>query len=334
MSRLRRVDKQSSIGGQDGTLQCVLRLCSEMLFSNFDPQHVMCNYYSLGFLDDNHLLVLPAPHQASGPCVLVYRLQPEPVAIVMAFGLPSFTAGHPMEDCTIKCAPYNSYTPPHLPRTGHFSADSDDQLLTIGFSEFNATPSFELIVHARAFLAYLPAVPKFHAPIFIPWADWGVARTHISLAIPPPRVGWRDFCIFGSRRIAIRPHRRSDSDVLVAVVFDYNSRRIARMRLLQEEMNANDRTWEVRDSDTVDSNNIWSEDGPLVTRLPHIRIEMPLPEELQDQKPEDITMFINNNGVIACTVSCSQFYLVSRPTDADSQDRVNRTPSVAHILVF
>ncbi|KZV65688.1 hypothetical protein PENSPDRAFT_689675 [Peniophora sp. CONT] len=277
--------------------------------------HVMCNYYSVGFLDDDHLLVLPPPEQESGPCMLVYRLQPEPVKVIMAFGLPSFTAGHSMQDCTIKCAPCGSYHLPHLPHADRFVADPIDQLLTVGISEHNTAASYELVVHARALLAYLPVVSVSQTPVFIPWDHWGVTRSHIYIAIPPPRVGWLSNCIFGSRRITIRPRRRAVDDLLVADVWDYNARRIGCTRLLQDTIDASSRPWAVHDSDTV--NNIWlTEGGPLVTRLPHIKVEMPLPEELQHRRPEEISLYINDNGVIACT------------------DRVDGTPSVAHVLVF
>ncbi|KZV65687.1 hypothetical protein PENSPDRAFT_737574 [Peniophora sp. CONT] len=276
--------------------------------------HVMCNYYSLGFLNDDHLLVLPPPQQEAGPCILVYRLRPGPVAVVLAFGLPSFTVGHSMEDCTVKCAPYRSYSLPQFPHADYVSNDPSDALITIGISEYNATPSFEVVLHARALLAYLPVVTISHAPVFIQWESWGVTRSHISLAIPPPRIGWRDNCIFGSRRIAIRPRRRPGDDVLVADVWDYNSRRIARARVLQKDVPASNRRWAVRSSDSV--NGIWSKDGPLVTRLPHIKTEMPLPEELQNRRPEDISLYMNDNCVIAYT------------------DQVDGAPSVAYTLVF
>ena len=61
-----------------------------------------------------------------------------------------------------------------------------------------------------------------------------------------------------------------------------------------------DGRWRILDGETVTGD--WDGMSELVTRLAHIETEVPLPEELQAHRGSMITLGINDDGIVACTV--------------------------------
>lgn len=209
------------------------------------------------------------------------------------FGLPTLRARADRHDPTL-CSLKRGFSLPPATPVGDFFTDPDDVLMAAEFAQLTPPKQYELFVPLRVIRNLLKSEPRTR---YTPWASWGPQCSHATPQFRyPPIVGWRSHSTFGMRRIGMYPTQRDD-DVLVAKLYDYSPRRVA---LARQEEPAEDGRWRVVDGETLDGD--WLGGDELRTHMSHIETEIPLPEELQRHRGSMITLGINDDGIVACTV--------------------------------
>lgn len=212
------------------------------------------------------------------------------------FGLPTLTFQEIRRDPSL-CSFRRGFSCPPAPAAaaaGDFYADPDEVLLSVEYAQVSPPQQYELFIPLRGLQALLTPESRGH---YTPWAIWGPTRAHATPLLRfPPIVGWRNHSIFGMRRIGMYPTLREDG-VLVAKIYDYHPRRVASA---EREAYAEGRRWEVIEGETV--NGDWLGVGELKTDLHYIETVVPLPEELQRHRGSMVTLGINDDGIVACTV--------------------------------
>lgn len=212
------------------------------------------------------------------------------------FGLPTLNPGTNRHDpmlCSLKRG-FSFPSTSAVAANGDFYTDPDEALLTVEFAQLSPPKQYELFIPLSSLQALL--TPEYRGR-YTPWTTWGPQRAHATpLLRYPPIVGWRSHSTFGMRRIGMYPTQREDG-VLVAKMYDYHPRRVALARL---EAPSEDHRCAVVDGETVTGD--WFGTDHIKTHLPYIETEVPLPAELQRHRGSMITLGINDDGIVACTV--------------------------------